>query len=47
VENLVELKPLSELKKVIEKAISESTAIPTAKPPTPTTPRPLREVVKK
>jgi len=46
---MVELETLLKLKKDIEKAISESIAIPTAKPatPKPVTPKPLKEATKK
>jgi len=48
---MVDLKPLSELRKVIEKSISDSIKTPTTKPATLATstpaPKPLKEITKK
>jgi len=48
---MIDLKPFLELREGIEKAISESIAVPKAKPVTPTTsplsPKPLKEAIKR
>jgi hypothetical protein len=49
---MVDVKPLTDLRKTIERAISESISAPAPKTPTPTTPspmtpKPLKETIKK
>jgi hypothetical protein len=49
---MVDVKPLVDLRKTIEKAISKSISTPTSKTSTPTTPspmtpKPLKETIKK